>query len=493
MVLPIALGFLAVLSISAAAVVDFSGANSRNSARSKSGQTAFVLAEAGINNAMAVLSKPQNNALEPTLLSARTTEYEGGKVTWSGTLDEFAAVWTLTSIGEARNPSNGSKPVQRKITARVPVVPTNSQPYNQENWNYLMSTQVTGGECDMTLDQNVEVSTRVFVFGNLCFSNQAKMWTGPLIVRGKVTLFTNQNQIGSQGQPLSEAHIDEGCKYRNNPLHSPCINGSGETAGGDNIWATVLTGDEQMIVAPNPNWDDWYVNGSPGPYFPCQGVRSGFSAGTTPTFDNDQAAANETYDVKKLKRNNSVTSLFNLTPNTGSYSCKNNNGELTWDHVNRKLYVGGTIFVDGDVQSEFSSQTTIAYEGTGAFYVSGSLKLKNVKFCAGLNGTNCDYNAWDPNTEMLAFVVNGQNRQAEVAAGTGIQLSNAHFQGALFATYKISLDTSSQSDGPMVASEVMVGQNYVADDFPTITNVPAGMPGAPTVYAQPNAPTMFSG
>jgi hypothetical protein len=493
MVLPIALGLLAVLSLSVVAIVDSSSSNSRNSYRSKSGQTSFVLAEAGINNAMAVLSKPTNNALDPNLLAERTTTYEGGTVTWSGVLDQFAAVWTLTSIGRTRNPSNGSKLIERKITARVPVVPTNSQPYNQENWNYIMSTQVTGAECDMTLDQNVEVSTRVFVFGNLCLQNQAKLWTGPLIVRGKVTQFTSNNQIGSAASPLSEAHIDDGCKYRNNALHNPCVFGSGETGGGDNIWANVLTGDEQTIVAPNPNWDDWYVNGSPGPYFPCQGVRTGFSAGTTPTFDNDAAAATETFDVKKTKRNNSVSTLFNITPNSTSYSCKNGNGELTWDHVNRKLYLGGTIYIDGDVEASFSSQTTITYEGTASFYVSGSVKMKNIKFCAGLNGSNCDYSAWNPNTEMLAWVVNGHNRQSEVASGTGIQMSNAHFQGALFATYKISLDTSSQSDGPMVASEVMVGQNYVADDFPEITNVPAGMPGAPTVYAQPNSPTMFSG
>jgi Tfp pilus assembly protein PilX len=491
-VLPIALGILAVLSVSAVAVVDYSGSNSRNSYRSKSAQNSFVLAEAGINNAMAVLSNPTNNALEPTLLPETTTDYEGGTVTWSGVLDQFAAVWTLTSTGVTRNASTGTAAVERTLTARVTVVPSNSQPYNQENWNYIMSTQVTGGECDMTLDQNVNVSTRVFVFGNLCLQNQAKMWTGPLIVRGKVTLFTSNNQIGSAASPLGEVHVDDGCKYRNNALHDPCLFGSGD-AGGDNVWATLLTGNEQTIVAPNPNWDDWYVNGSPGPYFPCQGVREGFAAGTPPEFDNDELTGIQTFDAKKATRNNSITSSFNLTPSTASYSCKNNNGELTWDHVNRKLYVEGTIFVDGDVQGGFSSQTTISYEGTAAFYISGSLKLKNIKFCAGLNGTNCDYNAWNPNTEMLAFVVSGHNRQSEVASGTGIQFSNAHFQGALFGTYKISLDTSSQSDGPMVASEVMVGQNYVADDFPEITNVPAGMPGAPTVYAQPNSPTMFSG
>jgi hypothetical protein len=488
MVLPIALGLLATLSISAMAVLDFSSGNSRNSYRSSAGLTSFTLAEAGINNAMAVLSNPENNALDPNLLTERTTEYDGGSVTWSGELDQLSAVWTLTSVGNVRNPSTGTKDIVRTITARVPVTPTNTQPYNQPNWDYIMSTQVTGAECDMTLDQNVEVSSRLFVFGNLCLKNQAKVWAGPVIVQGKATLFTSNNQIGSSASPLSELHVDDGCKYRNNALHNPCIQGSGETGGGDNVWATILTSDPQTLVAPSPNWDDWYVNGSPGPYFPCQ-----TQSGTVPTFDNDQAALTATFDEKKAKRNNSVSSAFNLTPSGSSYTCTNNNGELSWNHTTKVLTVSGTVFFDGDIQSVFSSQTTIQYEGTASIYASGSLKLKNVKFCGGISAGNCDFNAWNPNTEMLAFVIGGDNRQSEVATGTGIQLTNSHFQGALYATYKISLDTSSNTDGPMVASEVMVGQNYIADDFPTITNVPAGMPGAPTVYAQPNSPEMFSG
>ena len=491
MVLPLALGVLSVLTVSVVVVLDQSSANSRHAYRSQADQSAFVLAEAGLNNAMAVLSLPTNNALDPELLPERMNEYEGGSVTWSGELDELAAVWKLTSVGQVRNPA-GTKLVERTLTARVPVVPVNTQPYNQENWNYIMSTQVTGGECDMTVDQNVEISTRVFVFGNLCLRNTAKLWRGPVVVLGKTTMFAQANQIGSAASPVTEAHINAGCKYWNNALHDPCVNGAGD-AGGDNVWASILTSDPQTIVPPSPNMDDWYVNGSPGPYFPCQGTREGFAAGTTPTFDNDTVDVSETYDVKKTRRNNSVSTLFNLTPSGSSYSCKNNNGELTWDHVNRTLYVEGTIFIDGDAMAQFSSTTTINYVGTASLYLSGSLKLKNIRFCAGVASGVCDYAAWDPNTEMLAFVVNGTNRQSEVAADTGIQLTGAHFQGALFATYKISLDTASRSDGPMVGTEVMVGQNYTADDFPEITNVPAGMPGAPTVYAQPNAPELFSG
>ena len=70
MVLPIALGILSVLSISAVVVLDSSSTNARSSTRSKGDKVAFALAEAGINNAVAVLSKTGNDNMHQTLLPA---------------------------------------------------------------------------------------------------------------------------------------------------------------------------------------------------------------------------------------------------------------------------------------------------------------------------------------------------------------------------------------------------------------------------------------
>ena len=68
--LPIALGILAVLSIAVIVVVDSSTSSARSSARSGGDKVAFALAEAGINNSMAVLNLPSNNALkQQTLVS----------------------------------------------------------------------------------------------------------------------------------------------------------------------------------------------------------------------------------------------------------------------------------------------------------------------------------------------------------------------------------------------------------------------------------------
>jgi hypothetical protein len=45
----------------------------------------------------------------------------------------------------------------------------------------------------------------------------------------------------------------------------------------------------------------------------------------------------------------------------------------------------------------------------------------------------------------------------------------------------------------MVAGEIQLGQSVRTSDFPAITEVPAGMPSNPTVYAQPLPPELYKG
>jgi hypothetical protein len=492
-----AVGILGILSFTGATLIYYSSTNARSAEFSNDSTSAYDLAEAGINEMMAVLSKPENNALNKFLLGYQTDgsvvktvhTYDAGTVEWSGTLDEVQAVWSLTSVGKIKNPSGQITDVTRKLTAKVPVTATVTQPLNNPSWNYIMSTQVTGGECDMTIANNVEVRTNLYVFGNLCLEQQGKVLRGEtnptaLIVKGKVTQKTNQNTIGTNGSPVNEVHIAQGCKWFNNAFHNPCQPGSGAT-GKDELFANTFSANPITLVAPSADWDAWYVNASPGPYYPCTLTNTG----TPPTFDNDQGAESSP-DVSR--RNNSVTTLFNLT-GTASYSCKTAGGELTWNASTKVLTVSGTIFIDGDLEATHSAQTLVQYNGQATIYISGSLKVKNTKFCGGAVGQNCDFSAWNPNSEMLTFVTNGDGRQAEVAEGVGAKMINAQLQGGVYATEKIELDTSSKIDGPMVGTEVILGQSVTTNDFPTITTVPVGMPGNPTVYAQPNPPQLYSG
>ncbi|HUP52810.1 MAG TPA: hypothetical protein VM198_10060 [Longimicrobiales bacterium] len=479
MVLVLALGVLISVSVTSVAIIEYTSSNTRSTNTGKSDQLAFALGEAGINNAMAVLSHPENNALNPDILPERTNEYEGGSVTWSGVLDQLNAVWTLTSVGRVDSP-HGVGDLTRTLTAKVPVTPTLTQPLDNPAWNYIFSYQVTGGDCDMTLKNTVEVGARLYVSGNLCLQNKAWISGGQTLVGGEVTMSHTDNTIGTSAAPISELHVGAGCKWSNNARHDPCLNGAG-SSGYDNVWATTITNTPPALTAPVADWDAWYLNASPGPFYPCYTV-----SGTPPTFDNDQNTASPSAST----RNNSVAGTFHLTP-AASYTCWTAGGELSWNATTKVLTVRGTIFIDGNVKVENGALNT--YDGQATMYVSGSVLLKNSKLCGGVSGSDCDFAAWDPNQRMLVFVANGSGGQTDVPTGVSIEIKSAQFQGGLYGTNKVQFDTSSKSDGPVVASEVVLGQSIVMHDFPVITEVPAGMPSNPTIYAQPNSPELFSG
>jgi hypothetical protein len=472
--LVLALCVLVVFTITGTTAIYYASTNSRSAVYSTNAGTAYTLAESGINNAMSVLNLPSNNALNPGLLPTRRTDYANGYVVWAGTLDSRAAVWTVTSTSYVRNPNARSKPISRKFTASVVVTPTLSQPLNNPSWNYIYATRpVTPGVCDEVVQQSVQVASPFYVNGNLCLQNTATITSGPLVVRGSLTLTQSANAVGSASAPINEAHIAGGCQYKNNPVHNPC------QGAADNVFAQRLDSSPTSLAAPVVYWDSWYRNASPGPFYPCQTV-----SGTPPTFDILSPTTPPAY-----VRDNNVATPFNLTP-SASYTCTTANGQLSWNATTRTLTVSGTIFIDGSAYIQNGAVNS--YNGQATLYLSGTFLMKNSKLCAGLsaNGSTCDFSNWNPNTEMLCIVANGSGGQ--VNSWDGIQLVSSTFQGALYATRSIDSDTTANVDGPIIADQVNLGQS-VTTSFPTITVVPVGMPSNPTVYAQPNPPTMSPG
>jgi hypothetical protein len=491
LVLPIALGILAVLSIAVIVVVDSSTSSARSSTRSGGDKVAFALAEAGINNSMAVLNLPSNNALKQQTLvtcagDAETTwnrsNYEGGYVLWCGTFNAAGAYWDVTAIGKVRNAS-GSKVIERKIGARVVVTPTTTQPLNNPAWNYLFN-KGTDLTCDMTLSNNVGGSSRLYVAGDLCISNNAGVTSSELIVHGNLSLGNNAYVGASTSLDTRvPTHVGGNCQYAGGAWTSPNCGGNQDSRM---IFSKIVPGNTlevsttpPVIGVPVSDFALWYTNAIPGPTSQTCTTLSG----TVPVFDNDTT------------RNNSVSSVFELTPAT-SYTClvgpaETPSGELSWNASTKVLTVSGTIFIDGSLKmtNGFLNQ----YNGQATIYLSGTFYAgNNTKLCGGTSGSECDFPSWNPNTEMLTITTEGSGGLA--GTGNGIKMdNNSQFQGALYAVANIEYTNNSRSDGPMVAEHLIFANNVQNDSFPTITVVPVGQPGNPAIYAQPNPPQMFSG
>jgi hypothetical protein len=473
-----AVGILVVLGMLAIGVTAYTTAGQRTASRSSAGVSAYSLAEAGINNAMAVLAKPRS-ALDATLLwPPRTTLYDSGSVRWWGTLPSGSSTWALTSIGTMRNPTGGSEPVKRKITVSVRVRPSFMQPTGNPAWNYIIATRTgTPKGCDQSLNNSVNIQSPMYVLGNLCLNTPSQISGGPLQVHGWMKLDVNTN-VGSSGVPLNELHVRNGCSYKNGALVLPQ---DGGCVPAQKVWTTVADATPITLELPTADFPSWYVNSAPGPRQACT-----TQSGTVPVFDN-----NTTWD-------NSVSGVFNLTPSSADYSCvvRSGNtvvGQLTWSHTAKTLTILGTVFIDGSVTATYGYQNVpIQYDGTGTIYVGGTFLLHNTQLCATITAANdtCDFPHWDPNSKFLVIVANGDGGQVPV--GDSIQLVSSSFEGGLFATNAIELDTHSQTEGPMFSGNVIMDNTVFAQTWPLVT-VPAGMPGTIITDAPPDAPSDFSG
>jgi Tfp pilus assembly protein PilX len=495
--LVMAIGVLGVLSATGATVVYTSSTNARSAEFSQDTNGAYGLAEAGLNEMMAILSDPRTNgtpvqygALNPALLPATTRTYDAGTVTWSGTLSLATATWSITSTGRIKNPTGATNDVTRTLSAKVPVTPTYAQPLNNPAWNYIYARR-TGNACDMTVANNVGGSSRLYVAGNLCLSNNVGITTSSLIVQGNLDL-SNNAYVGTSSSMSTrvETFVGGDCRYGGGAWTSPDCNGNQDSRRiyskkDPPSYVAGVTSPAPLIAEPASDFPTWYQNAMPGPTMDCTSS-NGARSGTPPVFENE--TVNPT-------RNNSVPTVFELTP-ASSYTCRVGPaeapfGELSWNATSRVLTVAGTIYIDGSarVTNGFLNQ----YNGQATLYLSGTFLINNgSKLCGGVSGSNCDFAAWNPNTEMLTIVADGNGGQA----GTGNSIlidNNAEFQGGLFATESLAFMNNARSDGPMVGDTVTLANNVTTDAFPTITTVPVGMPGNPQVYAQPNPPQLYNG
>jgi hypothetical protein len=508
--LVIALGVTVVLSMTVVTVIESARSNQRNTRMSTGRASAYDLAEAGISNAMAILRLPTNNALDryvfctdtgslPTLPCQRTDTYSAGSVVWYGTLYQNAAAgtayWDLFSTGHVRNPFGGAD-YQKTLRATIPVVPVTTQPLNNPSWNYIFSRATGSGValsgCDMTLQNSVNVTSPLYVMGNLCLKNTSKISKGPLIVMGSMDLQQSQNQAGAAGADLNEAHIGRGCRYLSQALHNPCIYGQGGmTPVRDNVWATILDATPPAVTPPTVQWNDWYLNASPGPYYACAAPQAGDPPNPSFAFDNPVGVASDT-DANKLAFKNDNQGIANLTPSS-SYQCRTVGGEISWDYPNKVLTINGTIFIDGSAKVDIGG--IVRYKGQATIYTSGTVLVKNTSLCGYSAGPSCTFSSWDSTKDLLGWVANGNGAIAadnQVPSGDGVQFVSSYFEGAVYATNIVDIGTTATVDGPLDGSTVILGQSSTST-FNGFTFVPVGMPGNPTVYALAQLPQITGG
>ena len=511
--LVMAIGILGVLSLSGATLIHYAAANGRTAQYSKRDATAYDIAEAGIDEMAAILWRKENNPQNPYLLGAqpdgsvvkKTTAYDGGTATWYGTLNQSSlpATWTITSVGMVKNPTGpGAADISRTLTAKVRVMPRTTQPLANDVWNYfyVYGTGDPSG-CDYLQANNSGMASPLYVAGNACFENQAWISEGDVQIHGTVTFRSPQNKIGeSSARPITKAvNIKGGCKkFGATSFHLPCD-------AADNVYANPAPGTGPITLPPPaPAWETWYLNASPGPYYPCV-----TTAGTPPNgnwstlFDTDQGSA-ASPDVSRANRSAGTVAL---TP-SASYSCKTPAGELSWNASTsdsstfgpaKTLTLSGTVFIDGNARIDSGSY--VKTRGMGSLFLSGSFVFKNTNVCAVVSGTSCYWTlnqpgSWNPNQSFFEIVAGwkGGGGQTDIPSpDIAVEFISSEFQGGLQSADRVDIATTSSTQGPLVMRKVTLGQTLTTYPFPRLETVPVATPGNDPAYSVPQGIEEFSG
>lgn len=499
-----AIGVMTVLAISTVSVITYTSSNQSHAGRSEAEQNALHLAEAGINNAVAVLGHDDSNALNAATLTEPDANncpdggdcfeqfYEGGRVLWRGDFadDASGGYWTLYSWGVVPNDTPGAPDVVRYLKATVSIVPSPGQPRNATAWNYVIAWKTSNATtCDMTLTNTAHVDAPLYVEGNLCLRNSSKVYQPDdddpvqLLVRGKLEVATGTNQNASKvgdssaaADRIDRAEIGGGCTTSIANAAHTCDPASPTS---DRVWATTLVNAmPTAIERPTSDFEGWYEDANPGPLHACN------PASTAPLFDNDTTL--------NLATNGSAGTV-DLTP-ASSYTCIGKDtygttvGEISWNATSRMLTLSGALYIDGSVTVD--DNVLITYQGHATLYLTGvfRMSLGNTRLCAAWTGSDCDFTSWDPNDDMLIVVAHGNDGSGNSVVFSG----GVQFQGGLFAEKAIDLGQSSRSEGPMIAETVKLSNTVQIKPLPFVETLPLGAPGNPNTHATPQKP-QYSG
>jgi hypothetical protein len=441
-----ALGTLFVLSIITATVIDVAATNSRSAHYASSDQRAVSTAEAGFNNAAAVLM----SAVDPgaaNALPAGSADYgQQGTVSWSGT--KSGNVWTITATSTVANPTGGA-PLQHTVSGQV-VATSPSTAVGA--WDYIYSDTTTS--C-LLMQNSFTINAPLYVRGNLCMSNSAS-FAGPLLdVRGRIETF-NSASVGTAASPVAQVRVSGGCRFGGSGAFvSPCT-------PAQRVWATTFAANPPTIAKPPIDLSYWYENAKPGPRQYC--TQGSFPGGAS-KFENNSTPLDKSAGAADLLPSTNYDCI--VRDGTGAIV-----GRIAWTNGSPgTLTIHGVIYFDGEIV--ISGHNDAVYTGQGVVYATDKIKISNNTRICGV--ANCVAANWDPNTSLLLLVSGSSSSPAfEVE-------NHVTFQGAGYAVGGFKVHNNSTWQGPAIANNVDASNSALVNTWVPLAALLPGMPADATL------------
>lgn len=436
------------LAISTATMATLMVANERSASRGRDATRAFNVAEAGLNNALSVLSQYDGDgslAVGSTLPSA-TFDLDDGSGTYSAT-KTGPLEWTISASGTSPAGSV-TRYLELKVTAETVTVGTPAS----EVYGYGFFVAATTGCTNVT--GNAPLRVPVFVGNDLCLSGNSTIQepgtgsnTLTIYVGGKYIATANP-YVGTSAKPVASFTAVNGCRRQNSNVIC-------SSSAQSRVYASSYSSTPSQLAKPAVDPEGVYASGTwSAPV--C-------SLGSF-TFDNDTTKNGSLGTVDFLQGNNRPSFDCAVPKTSGS----GNVGRLQWDQATATLTITGTIFIDGGLY--FAGQSQARYEGFGTIYANGAVTTNGQAALCGPPAVPSDSSCtgdWSPSQGTLAIValdgwpMSGQSEFNVIAYVVG------HFTASGGAAVT----------GPVIADSAALSGN---SKFSAVTEPPPGAPGAST-------------
>jgi hypothetical protein len=460
--LVLALVVMSALTISIGALISFTTGNEAQFSRDRESARAFHVAEAGLNNALAVIANADDNDVQAvgSVLGPYNFSLDGASGTY--TMHKYLKTDPACGVSSATSP-NG------KITRTIQETAywkTASTPLDAI-FNYGLVVDNQGAACTDTHGTAPLTIKDVWISGDFCPAGNVGLQppaahTGSVYIGG-VYQGRNNTNIGTSALPYQTADIVGGCVNQNTPeICSDSAN--------SNVYADAPpTVDPSSLTLPDINATTTYNSGN---------WSTPTCTGGSFTFDNDSSK-------------NGSLSTTTLMPSGGNFDCTVNNsngdivGHLAWNSTTKQLSISGTIWIDGNVDlsnsGTYVKDSVVSGANGGTIFVNGTVSgSSNITVCGpAASGVATGYGCpttWDPNQGMLGIVVVNPLNAATAFNRNG----NGELDITLLVNQGYADTGGTTVMGPVLADTATVGGNggSIVPHAP-----PTGFPSSATTQA----------
>jgi Tfp pilus assembly protein PilX len=447
--LVLALVITSSLAISTAAIATFMVSNEKSTARDRDAARAFDVAEAGLNDALSVLSQQDasgSQAIGSTLTNT-TFGLDGGAGAFSAT-KTGALEWTISASGMSPN-STVTRHLELKASGTSVTTGTAASAVYAYGFYVAATTGCT------TIGGNAPLQVPVFVKNDLCLSGNAAI-SEPGIGSGTLTVYvggkytaTANPFVGTSTRKIGSFTAVGGCARQSSNVI--CSN-----SASSKVFANSYSSTPSALAKPAVDAAGVYASG--------RWNAPTCSVGSF-TFDNDTTRNASLGTVDLLQGNTRPTFDCTVTNPSGTSTV----GRLAWNAITHLLTISGTIFIDGGLN--FSGQSQANYTGFGTIYANGSVGTAGQSAICGPPATvllSACVGQWLPSQATLAIVaLNGWSMSGQ-----------SEFDVIAYVVGSYSAAGGASVTGPVVSDTATLTGN---SKFAAVTQPPPGAPGASTV------------